>query len=229
MKFKSALLTSASGSVGGATWSRNKGGMYIRARAIPTNPSSTYQQTVRSAMAQLVTLWGSVLTAAQRAAWDVYADNTPLIDPLGSPTLVSGLNMYVRGNVLRLQTALVRADDAPTTYDLGGYTEPSVTASEATQQVSVAFDNTDAWANEDEAAMFCSVSRPFGAGINYFTGPYRLAGLVEGDSTTPPTSPATIAVPFAFVAGQKLGVRCVVSRADGRRSADFRDVIVAAA
>lgn len=228
MKYRSALVTEASGSLGGFTASRNKGGLYFRARAIPTNPNSTYQQTVRSALAQLVTTWGSTLSAAQRAAWSTYAANTTVIGPLGTPIHNSGLNMYLRGNVSRLQTTLPRVDDGPTVYDLGGYTEPSIGFDATAGEIDVTFDNTDAWANEDDAAMLVYVSRPQGPGVEFFKGPYRLAGLIAGDSTTPPTSPAAITLPFAVTAGQRMFARIVVSRADGRLSASFRDGAIAA-
>ena len=58
--------------------------------------------------------------------------------------------------------------------------------------------------------------------INFFKGPYQFAARINGDGTTPPTSPAVIASPFPFSAGQRVFTRIVVVRVDGRVSLDFR-------
>lgn len=223
MKFKSPIITQASGSVGGATYSHNRGGMYIRSRATPTNPNSPQQQAVRSAVAQLVSAWNNILTAAQRLVWDTYAENTPILDRLGELRNVGGLGMYIRGNVPALQAGLTRIDDGPTVFNLGDYTEPVVGAiSAAGGTLSLAFTNTDDWASEDDAAMLVLCSRGVNATRNYFKGPYRYAHKIEGDSGTPPTSPASVTLPFAVAVGQKIFCQARVIRADGRLSTPFR-------
>lgn len=222
MKFKSALVTQASGSVGGMTASRNRGGMYFRSRAIPTNPSTSFQEAVRTAMAQLVVDWKTALTQTQRDAWALYAFNTPVLNALGEEIKLSGQNMYIRGNVPRVQASETIAEDAPIVFDLGTFSDPSFTVDAANDETDVTFDNADDWANEDDAAMLVYASRPQDPSINYFQGPYRLAGVIQGDGTTPPTSPATLSLPFPVVAGQVVFFRTVVSRSDGRLSAPFR-------
>lgn len=222
VKFKSQIITQASGSIGGTTYSRNKGGMYQRARAIPTNPNSPQQAAVRSIMGNLAIIWGSVLTVAQRAVWTIYAEQVPLIDRLGSAMNVTGLNMFIRSNTPRVQAGLDYVAGGPTEFNLGSFTNPSFTATEATDVIPTTFDNTDDWANEDDAAALVYVSRPQNPSIAFFKGPYRLAGIIAGDATTPPTSPASITSPFAFNAGHRMFVRFQVSRADGRLSLPFR-------
>lgn len=230
MKIKSQLVTEASGSIGGITASHNRGGMYFRGRVIPVNPGTPQQAVIRSHMSQLTSLWLNALTAAQRAAWDTYAENTYIPDALGEPRNIGGLGHYVRSNIPRLQAALARVDDAPTIWNLGDFTAPSITSfSEASQELTLAFNVGDDWVDEDEAAMLVYISRPRNASINYFKGPYRFADLIAGDSTTPPTSPATIAAPFPFVAGQRLFAKINVTRADGRYAATFRDFAAAGA
>lgn len=222
MKFKSALVTQASGSVGGATFAHNKGGLYIRARSIPTNPSSAQQQVVRNAMAQLTSRWTDTLTAAQRAAWTVYAELVPILDSLGEARTIPPLAMYVRCNVPRLQAGQAVVDDGPTTYTLGTMSDPTVSVDATADEFDLGYTNTDAWATTTGGFLFASASRPQNATINFFKGPYRFAGLVTGDTTTPPTSPETIALPFACVAGQTIFFQIRASLADGRLTAPFR-------
>jgi len=233
MLLKGILGSQMSGAVGGLVASRNRGGPYFRSRAIPSNPNTPQQQEVRSAMSQLSARWSGVLTQVQRDGWDSYALNTPLTNRVGDPVNVGGLGMYQRCNVPLLQTGQaggVIIDVAPTVYNLGAYTAPSlVNVSEATQQFSVSFDNTDAWANEDDSDMLLYISRPKNPSIQYFKGPYRFAGAVEGDSITPPISPQAVNVQFPILAGQKLFLRAAVLRVDGRYSADFRGSVLASA
>ena len=223
MKIKSALITSASGSIGGLTASHNRGGLYFRARTIPTNPGSQYQVTVRGFLAQLATAWTDSLTPAQRAAWDVYADRVPVPDTLGEPRNIGGLAHYVRSNVPRLQAELARIDDAPVIFTLATWFYLAVdTFTSATGDFAVNFSAADDWVNEDDAALYVLGSRPTNPSINYFKGPYRFAAKIEGDSVTPPTSPVTVVNPFPFAVGNQIFVQCRVQRADGRLSTPFR-------
>lgn len=228
MKFNGTLLGQASGSLAGTTFSHNRGGQYTRKRSTPTNPNTTFQQAVRSAVGQLTSLWLNTLTTAQREAWDTYASNVLIPDTLGEPRNIGGLGQYVRSNVPRLQAALPRVDDGPTIFNLGDFTAPAIASlTAATGIYSITFTAADDWANEDDAAMLFLTSRGQNASINYFKGPYRFAGTIDGDSTTPPTSPASITSAFTVAVGQKGFIQARVSRADGRLSAPFRSVIVA--
>lgn len=223
MKFKSPLFTQTSGSIGGSTFSRNRGGLYIRARASPVNPNTPQQQVVRADFAQLASRWSGLLSQVQRDAWDLYALNVLLPDRLGEPRNAGGLGMYQRSNIPRLQAGLPRVDAAPTIFDLGDYTSPFFDApSEAAQDLVINFDVVDSWVGEDDSAMLIFGSRGNNTSINYFKGPYRLAGPILGDAAIPPTSPATIASPFVFSDGQALFVRANVTRADGRLGNDIR-------
>jgi len=223
MKFKSQVYTQASGSVGGLCYSHNRGGMYTRSRAIPTNPGSPQQVAIRGFVATLTSLWNNVLTPTQRTAWDTYAEAVPLLNALGEPINVGGLAMYVRSNVPRLQAALDRVDDGPSVFNLGEFTNPTWANVDATGgDGELGYDNSDEWADETGSAMLILVSRGQNPAVNYFKGPYRFAGLVAGLTGTPPTSPETITLPFAVIAGQSVFAQVRVTRADGRLSLPFR-------
>lgn len=222
MLFKSQVFTQASGSVGGLTYSRNAGGMYTRARAIPVNPASLQQQEVRNAIGVLTARWVETLTQAQRDDWAVYAGNVTLINRLGEALPVAPLAQYVRSNVPRIQAGLPIVDDAPTVFDLGSFSMPGPLTATAPTGLSLPFTNADDWANEDDAAMLIYVSRPQNPSVNFFKGPYRLAGSILGDGTTPPASPAVLVAPFPLNAGQKVFLQGRVTRADGRLSTPFQ-------
>ena len=218
MKFKSAIITQGSGSLGGMTLSRNKGGMYLRARAIPTNPGSSAQTLVRNAMTEASTAWADTLTQTQRDAWDNYAFNTPVTNVLGDPLTLSGQQMYNRCNVPRIAQSATRVDDGPVVFGLPTATLSAFTATPAPSGYTwgIDFDDQEAWANEDDAFIFVQTSRAQKQSINFFKGPFRNSGNIAGDSQTPPTSPGAGSSPFAAVVDDKVFGRFTVSRADGR-------------
>ena len=222
MKFKSVLLAMSSGSVGGATFSHNKGGMYIRRRATPTNPNSTRQAAVRAIMADLANRWNNTLSAAQRTAWNTYASNVKVPNAFGDLVYITGLNHYVRSNVPAIQAwgAGGRKDAAPTTFNVGDYTYPVFAADQGTNLISVTFKTDDDWAGEPGASMNFYVSVGQNPSINYFKGPYQRVNQVWGNAP-PPASPYTFDPGFAIVTGNKLFIRSNVCRADGRLSFPF--------
>lgn len=221
MKFTSPVYSQTSGSIAGLTYAHNKGGLYSRARRVPVNPNTPQQVAVRDAVAASVARWKSTLTDAQRSAWEVYAANVPLVDTLGFPRNVSGMNQYVRSNVPRIQVGLAAVDDGPTDYSLALLTAPAYTVNAGADTVSVAYTNTDPWATAVGGSLLIYASRPQDTTINFFAGPYRFAGRVNG-AVVPPTSPAVITLPFPVVVGQKVFFRAEATEADGRLSSAFR-------
>lgn len=230
MLFESPLLSKASGSLAGSVFSHNKGGMYMRARATPTNPNTSAQIAVRDSMRVAVDAWTNVLDQAERDSWNLYAFNTPLLNKLGQSTKRSGQNMFVRSNVPRLQAGESLVQTAPSIFDLGSFT-PVVfgTADASASTISFSFTNADDWANELGSSMLVYQSRPLNPTIDFFKGPWQLATTIAGDAMVAPTSPKTFTSLFAMVAGQKIFLKLRVTRADGRYTdAQIIDGIVVA-
>jgi hypothetical protein len=217
MKFKSLLLSQASGKFGGLVAAHNKGGMYLRARSMPTNPASPLQAIIRGIMNQCSQAWVETLTPSERLGWETYAANVPLIDKLGESRPISGIAMFNRCNAVRLQTGGGIIKTAPTIFDLGTYTPPTLAANAADDDLEVTFTATDEWALEAGAqmAVFCSTMQ--NSSINFFKSPYRYLGRILG-ATPAPTSPAALPLPFAAVEDNRLFARIVILRNDGRVS-----------
>ena len=218
MLIKSGLVTQVSGSFGGMTGSHNRGGIYLRARTIPVNPSTIFQVELRAIFGSLVERWNNTLTQLQRDAWEIYASLVPLTGPLGDPVTVSGQNMFVRTNTPRGQALVTTIDDSPTQNDLGDSGLIRVgNALAAGDAFDISFDNTRAWANLTDGHAMIYIGRPQNATINYFRGPYRFVGTIDG-AAIPPTSPATFTNPFPQAVGQRVFARIRTATADGRLS-----------
>ena len=216
-------IVQMTGSLAGNVFARNRSGNYVRCKTVPVNPNTALQQACRSCISQLTTRWNETATVAERTAWNLYADSVEVQNRLGETMNLSGFNQYIRSNSVRKDLTAGFVDAGPTDFSLPE-TDSSlaVVISEASQELSISFDDQMDWLNEDGGALMISMGSPQESSRNFFGGPYRVAGLVEGDSTTAPTTPSTISVPFAVAEGQKVWIRARILRADGRVSNFFR-------
>lgn len=224
MKFKGTIGDQFSGSIGGLTAAHNRGGYYFRQRVIPVNPSSIFQQAVRGFVSELTSRWGTTLSASQRESWEIYSENVPISDTLGDPRKIGGLPQYIRSNVPRLQAGLSRIDDAPAIFDQGILTPPGITSITGSTGIAVVtFNNADTWAVTTGGALLCFASRGVNPSVNFFKGPFRFAGTVLGNTTTPPTSPQNITMPFTLAANQRVFMQFRGTASDGRLTPPFRN------
>lgn len=223
-------IVQMSGSIAGNTFARNRFGNYVRSRTVPVNPNTSAQQNVRAALAFLTDRWSNTLTAVQRAAWNQYGSNVAMKNKLGETVYLTGFNHYIRSNSIRKAQVGLIIDAAPTVFELPAQDSTfAITASEATQVVSVVFDTGLDWIDEDDAWLYVFQGSSQNKQRNFFAGPWKFGDSEEGDSVTPPTSPLSVAAVFPFVEGQRIWCYGRIARADGRLSEPFTaDAFVAA-
>lgn len=224
------IIADARGSIGGITLSRNSSGAYARIRVTPINPKTVLQSAIRAIVAAVTVRWLGTLTQLQRDAWKVFASNVPAKNKLGETIHLSGFNQFTKSNVVANNVGLPDIDDAPLVFDLPGEdTTYSSEVDSGTGKVTIVFDDTLSWVNADDAAMIVQMGIPVNASIGFFDGPWRHAGKILGDGTTPPTSPdATIDVPFQVGDGQQVFTRAKIILEDGRVSDWFRSKSIVA-
>lgn len=225
-----AGIVQMSGSIAGNTFARNRYGNYVRARTIPTNPNTARQVAVRSAVAKLSARWSDTLTAAQRAAWNLYGDSVNMKNRLGESVHLSGYNHYIRSNVPLIVIAANPVDAGPVIFELPAH-DPSyaVTGTEAAQTLDLTYDAGMAWATETGGYMFHYQGQPQNPQRNFFGGPWRLIGMTSGVDGAPPAAPDILGVQFAIAELQRQWVYARIARVDGRLSEPFRaDCFVAA-
>lgn len=228
MLFSSPVYSQASGSIAGITYSHNAGGMYTRARATPTNPSSAFQNQIRAGLTAAVTAW-TALAQADRDSWDLYGANTPTTNRLGATVNRTGQNWFVAAYSVmnqannKLSAGLPAFTAGPTTFNRGDFTTPELLPIASTG-LGLVIEPADAWANEDDAVLLIYQGLPQNASRKYFGGPFRLVAAIAGDSTTPPVAAQTVtsatlaAEGYPITAGQVNSIAAVVLRADGRIS-----------
>ena len=86
-----------SGRVAGTVHARNRGGSYIRRFSVPVNPSTTFQQQIRSSLATASAAWRDLSEGIQ-LAFGAWAETHPVIDRLGAAIKLSGAQAFVALN-----------------------------------------------------------------------------------------------------------------------------------
>jgi len=229
VKYGGGIIQMA-GSIAGNTYARNRYGNYVRARTKPINPNTSLQTAVRNAMGEMTTRWSTVLTGAQRTAWNLYGSSVAMKNRLGETTYLSGFNHYLRSNANAVRLQMAPVDAGPTLFELPAKDATiAATISEITQNITCTFDNTMDWAIETGGLMILFQGSPQNAQRNFFAGPWRLwtgiEGIDPGGAVTPKIAPAT----FAVAEGQRVWLYARIMRADGRISEPFTfDCVVAA-
>jgi len=132
------IVGQISGSAGATTFSHGRFGAYIRLRSIPVQPNSGPQLLRRATLTGLSSAWGT-LDVTKRLAWKVWAQNNPITDRLGDKRILSGAMAYVQCNARLQPLGWPTFDVPPVVPAPSALTSLSITASVATQNVTVAF------------------------------------------------------------------------------------------
>lgn len=211
------------GKVAGNIFTRNRAGAIVRARVIPVNPNTPRMIAAKGAMSRVSSMWLDSASPAQRIEWGVFADNVIEQNKVGQDYHMSGFNQFVRSNAVLRNADLAKVLDGPAIFALPAQDDTmEVAVSESSQELSVTFADGRDWVDLTGAGMIVQMGIPQNPTINFFDGPWRSAGVIAGDVGSPPSSPATIDVPYPVVENQKIFVRAKIIFDDGRVSDWFR-------
>ncbi len=197
-------VSSLSGSTGGITASRGRGGQYFRRRAIPTNPSSPAQLNVRSIFASQSQAW-SDLTDAERAAWEAWTPQNPITNALGNQITLSGHMAFVKLNsrlALDVQTLLTVPPIINAPLSLATIVQDGDIG---LGDVDLTFTATPLAANIKLWIQAAVTNSP---GITYVSNLYRFIGTSAAAETSPFDDQVQIeAVTGTLIVGQTLHVK----------------------
>lgn len=192
MAIISPIHGSMRGRIGGNVWSHNRGGDYVRLGSTPVNPNSARQQSARTFLGDLAQSWETVLTAGQRAAWNVYAQNHPVENSLGQEIFLTGLNWYVKINARLLDASDTPLPLPPVGGGPGGLTTFTVDVS-AMNTIDVTY--TAALGAAERMQLWCTLPGSAGASPNF-----KQARLV-GYSAAQAASPIAFTLPHGVQSG----------------------------
>lgn len=109
-----SIVGQVSGRIGSVIFSHNRGGPYARNGVIPVSSQSTYSLAVKAAFAAASQAWRN-LTEDQRQAWSTWAQTNPVMNRLGSSTILQGNAAFVQINARLSALAVAMLDDPPVT------------------------------------------------------------------------------------------------------------------
>lgn len=197
MKFiSSGLVGAMSGSVGAVTASRNRYGAYLRARAVPVNPNTTFQLATRASLSNLSTAW-SGLTSGQRLSWREWADQNPIVDALGQVQNLAPNAAFIQLNARLLAVGIAAVNSPPIIV-----APDALTALTSTVDIGVggtfelAFTATPLGAAE---SLWIQAAVTNSAGINYVTNRLRFIGESAAAQASPFDTQALVEARFGTV------------------------------
>lgn len=202
-----------SGKLGGWVFSRNKGGMFVRAWARPTNPNTARQQAVRSILQTQSGLWAG-LTPEQQSAWETWAANNPLMDPLGQEFIRTGHQAFTGLRARQADAALTLQDEPPAANVPVALDTAIVTFTSETA-ISIAF--TPAIGTTE--CIYCWMSLPFEAAAD----PNFRQSILIGYSAQAQVTPAIFTLPVAVSDGFGANFWTGVMDEDGQVSVALKD------
>lgn len=202
-------ITDARGSIGGTTFSRNKGGNYIRNRTKPVNPRSPLQNARRATIAYLTRFWSNTLTEDQRTDWRAYAKGTTWTNKLAQVVEINGLAAFVRLNALRRMVGAIIWPDAPTAMGHAGGVEFTFAAESDTRKIQIdeptgSFDPTRA-----NSFLAVSMGLPCEPGRIAIPKGFRYIGLIVGKAAPPPDFPFELPAAYTMREGQFITCSCM--------------------
>jgi hypothetical protein len=217
MKWRGAAIGggATSGKLGPAVASRNKGGQYLRARVVPSGSTPTpFQEVIRNAVRSTAPSWSS-LTPAQRAGWNTYGVNVPVIDRLGDSIQLSGQNWFIGANVLRAQVAADGIlEEAPNVFNRGGldFSGATIVLGASTGTLTLASSPASLSLDVDDVIALWA-GRDYSPGRSKYFGSFQLATTIGGNSTA---TAYTFTLPFAHATDNAMSFNLGVSYLDGR-------------
>lgn len=167
-----------SGSLAGQTNSRNRFGQYVRNRATPVNPNTTFQATVRARQSASAAGWRA-LTSVQREGWASLGLMMSRTDSLGQTYTLTGFQAYCSVNNVLAAMGNSLVSDAPAlaTPDSLLTSTPTLT----TSTFSIAYTPTPL---PTGAKLFTYCSPQRSAGRN-FEADYRLVAVSAAAAASP--------------------------------------------
>lgn len=198
------LAAALSGSIGGTTFSRNRGGPYVRNRSIPVDPNTSSQQNVRSILATQSASWADQ-TDAIRAAFQNWAVQNPVVNALGRTILLSGQQAFVQLNSRLAFRALATLTSPPIVNAPDGLATLAVAGDIGAGAVDITFTVTPLPADTQlwiQAAVLNS------AGVAYVRNLFRFISGSAAAAASPFDIQTAVEAKFGtLIVGQTLHVR----------------------
>jgi hypothetical protein len=201
-----AIVSEARGSVSDVTFSRCRGGAYVRARVTPTYQNTDRQAVVRARLGTIAARWSGNLDDAQRARWRDFANAHPRRNVFGAEKVLSGFAQFQACNNIALESVGGWLDDPPADLDVVGLLTMSVTISAGAGTMDLAHTPTPLPVDHE---LYFWATEPLAAGVGCYAPLLRWIGISEKESVSPYDISGAYYYKFGSMPeeGQKVGFR----------------------
>ena len=198
-----AFITELSGKIGGTIFSKNKGGAYAKNRVVPSNPQTSFQNTIRAFFSIIAKRW-KTLTQVERDSWSSAAQTVTRTNRFGDTIKLSGSQLYQERN-LNLYNARVPFIDSPVVGVLSLNNFISIFSQ------SVASLSLNTGVQPVGATMVWYATASVSPGIKNIGNLYRRIGKTTSLDASPVDLTSLYNAKFGpAIVGQRVGFRCVV-------------------
>lgn len=192
-KFSPGPLAGAiSGSIGGATFSHNRYGAYIRRRAIPVTSTTEDAIAAKARLTSASQGWQG-LSTAQRLSWSTWASVNPVTDTLGNQQVLTGHAAYIMLGTRRLQSGTAPSPIPPLAAAPAPLVALSLTGDIGLGDVSAVFAATPTGANEILRIQACVLDTD---SINFVENLFRVIGFSGAAQASPYIFEALVTAKF---------------------------------
>lgn len=176
-----AMVSQASGRIGGTIFSRNRGGAYVRNGSIPTTVTTPFAQLIKSVTAAQSQAWAG-LTAAVQEQWREWATQNPVINRLGQSRTLSGHQAFVQINGRLVYAGFSALVSPPIGEAPAPFVPGTVTFVDAPLSLKVAFTPTPA---PTGIAVQCYAFLANSPGVSYVRNRLALVTTSTAAAATP--------------------------------------------
>lgn len=176
-----AAIGDIRGKLGGVVFSTGPYGAYIRKKVSPVQPETPAQTLTRERLTNLAKAWAGELTPAQRGGWKNLASSVTFPDVFGNPQNLSGIALYQKVNLVRLNVGDARLDVAPISLEVRPLLSAELTVAQiGTSILNITVDD----ACEDNEAIYVRGAINVSPGVSFVQNKLRYFGTtVKGAAT----------------------------------------------
>jgi hypothetical protein len=178
-KVKNPLLSlEARGALNGLVYNTWRGISYVKVNTSPTGQGTPLRLQAQATLASVSNDWQG-LSDGERAGWKQYAIDHPVTDWTGNPKRLTGMNWFIRCNVMRSRLGLAIVKTAPVVAAPDPVVDLGLTKNLLNLEVGWTSPDTDS--NKLEFR----IAGPLSAGIDARIEQSQFAMFLAGDEINP--------------------------------------------
>lgn len=176
------IVNQLRGKLNGSVFNKGRNSFTLQRKQQPPVGARGNQQSIRTRYSEVQRSW-SELTVAQQNAWASCAQNNPATDRFGAPTILSGYNQYIKGQLYRLSVDLPLSPVATTgtvpsvSANSAEFSELSIVSNQFGESIISGHVIGSGGAASSQFRILCEISLPVSTGVTVYHRNFRRIGF----------------------------------------------------